>query len=162
MYDYDYKSIVSKSESEALKELIFNRARERAVALNKQTQDSYTTAIKNELMDIARDSFNKSGNPFAIKNETVTKEEAVKDIAEKKEEIGFPQRKVADNLKSQIEYKNNLLREAAAQNEIKSVMENAGMDFGNKKNFIGALNFLNSQASLSVINKSKHGFEAIA
>ena len=76
--------------------------------------------------------------------------------------IGFPERKVVENLKASIEYKNNLIKEAVAQDEVKSVMKDAGMDFGNRKSFIGALNFLNTQASLSVINKRSKGFEAIA
>lgn len=163
MYHYDYKSVVSKSESEALKELIFNRAKERAEALAQKTQDDYTTSVKNELMDIARDSFKSSGNPFAPKQEGI--DEFVKaepKATEEKREIGFPERKVVDNLKASIEYKNNLIKEAKAQDEIHSVMKDAGVDFGNRKNFIGALNFLNAQASLSVINKRAKGFEAIA
>ena len=163
MYRYDYKSTVSKSESEALKALIFNRARERAEALSKKTQEDYTSSVKNELMDIARDSFKSTGNPFVPKQEEV-KDEFVKteQETEEKKEIGFPERKVVENLKASIEYKNNLIKEAVAQDEVKSVMKDAGMDFGNIKSFIGALNFLNTQASLSVINKRSKGFEAIA
>ena len=114
-------------------------------------------------MDIARDSFKSTGNPFVPKQEEV-KDEFVKteQETEEKKEIGFPERKVVENLKASIEYKNNLIKEAVAQDEVKSVMKDAGIDFGNRKSFIGALNFLNTQASLSVINKRSKGFEAIA
>ncbi|MCQ2744627.1 MAG: hypothetical protein MJ230_07555 [bacterium] len=162
MYRYDYKSTVSKNESEALKELIFNRARERAKALNNDTQENYTTSFKNELMDIARDSFNSSkNNPFAQINESKISNQ-MPEIKEEKKEIGFPERKISENLKAEIEYKSKLIKENASQDEIKSIMKDAGMDFENKKNFIGALNFLNTQASLSIVNKRTKGFEAIA
>lgn len=164
MYDYNSKSLVSTTEREALKELIFKRARERAEALNKDTQEAYTTSIRNELMDIARDSFTSSGNPFAFNNTETVKETPAKPVETEapKQEIGFAERKISENLRASIEYKNNLIKEAAAQNEVESVMKDAGMDVGNRKNFMGALEFLNSQASLSIINKRKHGFEAIA
>ena len=57
MSSYNYDSIVSRNEAEALKEMIFKRARERADALDKEVKTSYTSDIQNDVMDLARDSF---------------------------------------------------------------------------------------------------------
>ena len=68
MSGYGYNnSIVSRSETEALKEMIFKRAREREEALNADTQEQYTTSVQRDVMDIARDSFvsTTKNNPFA-------------------------------------------------------------------------------------------------
>ena len=47
-----YNSIVSASEAEALKEMIFKRARERAEAMTKDVDSTYTTSIKNDIKDL--------------------------------------------------------------------------------------------------------------
>ena len=57
MSNYKYDSIVSKTEVEALKDMIFKRARERAEALNKTVQENYTSSVQKDVMDIARESF---------------------------------------------------------------------------------------------------------
>lgn len=167
MSSYKYDSIVSKSEVEALKDMIFKRAQERAEALNTETQASYTSAVQKEVMDIARDSFNSNKNPFSINNN------AAKAIAEphpqptkpaerfSDEEIGFSKRQV-DYIKTQIQQKNKASETEIGNKEKLENMEEARNGFQNKKTFMGALNFLNSQASISLIkNKGKH-FEALA
>ena len=88
MYSYNRKSIVSNSEIQALKEVIFERARERAEAMANSAQNQYTSSFKAEIMEIARNSFNSPSNPFAqnsaqpIKNDPAT---------EAKPKIGFPE-----------------------------------------------------------------------
>ena len=61
-----HESIVSAQESQALKEMIFNRARERAAALASDVQESYTTNMQADVMDIARNSFRANKNPFSL------------------------------------------------------------------------------------------------
>ena len=65
MQSYESKMIVSQSEVLALKELIFNRARQRAEALADDTKTKYTASFRDEVMDIARKSFDTNNNPFA-------------------------------------------------------------------------------------------------
>lgn len=155
MRAYNYDSIVSKTETEALKEMIFKRARERAESLNKETQDTYTSNIQNDIMEIAHNSFAASKNPFSQK--TNTEENVKRTLAYNN--IGFSERKVKD---TDIKEKINTVKKQSETNEINNNMEEARNSFENKKTFIGALNFLNSQASISLVNQRKKGFEAVA
>ncbi len=152
MRSYNYDSIVSKAETEALKEMIFKRARERAESLNKETQDSYTSNVQNDIMEIAHNSFAASKNPFAPK----TTEEQTKHSLTNNN-IGFSERKV-----NEIKEKITVYKKQKENNEVSNNMEEARESLENKKTFVGALNFLNSQASISLVNKRKKGFEAIA
>ena len=165
MNNYDYNSIVSRSEAEALKDMIFKRARERAEALTKQTQDSYTTSVQMDVMEIARDSFvATSKNPFAQLAQPEVQEKQTIDEAPVEKEydgIGFKQRNT-ENVKNQINYKNKTINENVAQTEVTANMLQARNEFGSRKNFMGALNFLNAQASLSIVNKKVKGFDAVA
>ena len=160
MKNYDYKSIVSKAEAEALKEMIFNRVRQRAEALNEETQDKYTTSFREDLMDVARNSFNSPENPFSqrIERRQINNSETVT----KQPEIGFKQRTIPENIKDVIKQKNEIVNEALSHKEVTGVMDYAGADFKNTQQFVGALQFLNSQAGIYMANKNKASFETLA
>ncbi len=160
MQNYNYNAIVSRNEAEALKEMIFNRIRQRAEAMAKDAQNNYTTSFKEEIMDIARSSVEVQRNPF----NTQIKEQKTNNVhsSEQKQEVGFKQKVSENNIKEIIRQKNEIVRENAAQNEIAGVMNKAGEEFGNSKNFVGALKFLNAQAGVNMANKHKTSFEAIA
>ena len=81
MNSYKFESIVNRQEADALKEMIFKRARERADSIAKETQDTYTSAVKNDIMDLARDTFVSNKNPFSI--------EPVPAQPEEQAEVGF-------------------------------------------------------------------------
>ena len=54
---------------EATKEAIFKRARAKAEEINKTTQGSFTSDLKNDVMKMARESIKESpGNPFKEKD----------------------------------------------------------------------------------------------
>lgn len=163
MSSYRFNSIVNQQEADALKDMIFKRARERAESLNKDTQESYTTAVKNDIMDLARDTFVSSKNPFSVsdKPETTAQTETVTENKPEKTEIGFQQRKV-EHIKTQIINRNKNTIEEISNNTVNEVMADAGKEFTNKASFMGALNFLNSQASISLISKKGKSFEALA
>ena len=172
MSNYDYNSIVSKSEADALKEMIFKRVRERAATLDKDVKESYTSSVRNDVMNIAHDSFVSKKNPFSIINEPIqqTNEQKAEDnlsAAEKikeesnNNEIGFKKRVVPDYFKNSYD-KVNQINQKIADNTIKAGMEDAKEEFYNKKTFTGALNFLNSQASISLIKRKGKSFEALA
>ena len=159
MNAYNYDSIVSRAEADALKEMIFKRARERAEALDSEVKSSYTSNMQSDIMDLARESFVASKNPFSMED-VKTEETAVK-LTEEKKEIGFPERKI-EEIKSNIVYRNKAVNEQAVNSVRDANMAEARADFNKKKSFMGALNFLNSQASIALIKAGGKSFEAIA
>lgn len=160
MQTYNYNGIVSRGEAEALKELIFNRVRQRAEALAKDTQNQYTSSFKEEIMDIARASFNNPNNPFAIKTET--KQNNDKGYQAEKAEIGFKQKTTEEKIQEIIKQKNESSNGQIIQSERLDLMKNAGIDFKTNQQFTGALEFLNAQAGIYMAGKHKTSFEALA
>ena len=154
MSNYKFDSIVNRQEADALKEMIFKRVRERAESITQEAQESYTSAIKNDVMDLARDTFVAKKNPFSMNTEQEVE-------APRKVEVGFSQRRV-EEVKTQIHYRNKVTSEDIVNNEIEGAMADARSEFENKTSFIGALNFLNSQASITLVNKHGKKFEALA
>lgn len=154
----NFNSIVSAKEAENLKEMIFNRARERAKALADEVQSSYTDSVQADIMDLARNSFVLNKNPFVEAAKPTVSDEKPK----KEEEIGFSQRKL-NNIKLQIADSNKSVSADIANKEIEWTMNGARNEFVNKSTFTGALEFLNSQATIALVNKC-HGktFNAIA
>ena len=161
MSRYSLNSIVSHNEQEALKEMIFKRARERAQAINDDVQKTCTENIQFDVMNIARDSFKAPRNPFG-KIEEKTEKIEKKPIDNKKDvEIGFAQRNI-EEIKAQIKYRNKDFNNNATEKEVNQIMSDARKDFSNKQSFTGALEFLNSQASIALIQNKNQKFEAIA
>lgn len=166
---YSHNSIVSPQESQALKEMIFNRARERAAALAADVQESYTSSMQVDVMDIARNSFKSTKNPFSVENlesESVVEKAEVKTdsqvvAANYDDGLGFSQRKV-ESIKSQINFRNKLVVEKVAQEAVNANMAEAREDFVKKPSFMGALDFLNSQATISLVKSKGKSFDAIA
>ena len=152
---YKFNSFVNRSETEALKEMIFRRVKER------DTSDSQET--KNEVMDLARDSFVSKNNPFsqiveqaAQKTEKLEKAEKV-EPSDLKAEIGFPQR----NLNSHAANQERTVANQTAIAEIQNNMIEARNTLSNKKSFVGALNFINSQAAVSLMRTRSDKFEVV-
>ena len=152
---YKFDSIVNKHEADALKEMIFKRARDRAKAFNEDAQS--------DVMDMARESFVSKDNPFSkiIENtnninpeqQVNSKEDAIIE-AEEKDDIGFP----VKELKLQ---QNRNINSQMTANAINNNMAEARDALSNKKSFMGALNFLNSQAAVSLMRTRADKFEAI-
>jgi hypothetical protein len=172
MSAYLHDSIVSAQESQALKEMIFSRARERAAALAGDVQDSYTSSMQADVMDIARNSFQANKNPFSIDNfekEPVVKEgqhdsELPTSKNSYQDELGFSQKNV-EIIKSQIHFTNKNTVEKVASESINANMVEAREDFNknsSKSSFMGALDFLNSQATITLVRSKGKSFDAIA
>ena len=151
---YKFDSIVNNSEAAALKEMIFRRARERSQDLNEGEQA--------DIMNMARESFVSKDNPFSriiesneVKNiEAKTKAEDVKQT-----EIGFPIKE-----KPEVDAKvkqNQIIHERITAAEINNNMAEAREALTNKKSFMGALNFLNSQAAVSLMRTRADKFEIV-
>lgn len=159
MNNYRFNSIVSNSEQEALKEMIFKRARERAQAITDEVQADYTTSVQNDVMELARDSLIQSKNPFAQMIDS-PKPEVVEEKDET-DEIGFAKRQVKE-IKTQISNNSRINTADIASREVQQAMASARMDFTKKSSFMGALEFLNSQASIALIKNKGQSFEAMA
>ena len=91
-----FNNIVNRAEQDALKEMIFRRAKERAEALTNDVQETYTSNMKHDIMDLARETIRPERNPFAQQLEVQKAPEAEKIVEkpiEKDENIGFAPRK---------------------------------------------------------------------
>ena len=153
-----HNSIVTAQEAEALKEMIFKRARERAEQMEKDLQENYTTSMQNDVMDIARNSFVSSKNPFSQIANTQDDSEKLENESNK---IGFPQVK-NPSLKVQADTRIKEADVEISASQIQDIMNDAYKNLNSKKTFIGALDFLNSQATIALINKKAKKFEALA
>lgn len=162
MSTQNFNSIVSKSEADALKDMIFKRVRERAENLNKETQNTYTSSVHNEIMEIARNSFVSDNNPFSIKQKEIKKEEALNITHSSQKEIIEESKRKAEELKAQIIRKNEAAKTDYFVKTMEENMQDAQIGLTKKHTFIGALEFLNSQASVSLIQKRGKNFNAIA
>ena len=149
---YKFDSIVSKSEANALKEMIFNRARKK--------KKSMTDDVQEDVMDVARESFVSANNPFSqiIENTPANKPTEDKTRQKTEEEIGFPIKKIREKVSTQNKLINSQITQATIENTMMSAREN----LSNKQSFMGALNFLNSQAAISLIRTRADKFEIIA
>ena len=171
--NYQLNSFVNRQEAEALKELIFKRARERA---GKMTSD-----VQADMMNIARDSFVSSKNPFSQiiaqaeeasvsaveKQENVeqpeVKKSALHDFVEAAEtaanEVGFP----VKNFFAGAVNQNKMIKEQMTAAQVQNTMMEARQGLSNKKSFMGALEFLNSHAAASLLNKrAGKGIDVVA
>lgn len=149
---YKFDSIVSKNEAAALKDMIFKRAQERAKSFNEDAQA--------DIMDMARDSFVSKDNPFSkiienTKNENKTVEAEAVEKKQKDDGVGFPMPKEVKLQQNQVI--NNQITSSA----INSNMREAREALTNKKSFMGALNFLNSQAAVSLMRTRADKFEIV-
>ena len=157
---YQFDSYVNRQEVNALKEMIFKRARERA---NAMTDD-----IQADVMTVARESFVSNKNPFsqilAQSAEEVEKTqkpaepkakevtplgEFVDEVEAQAEKVGFPKK----NLFAASANQYRIISEQITASQIVNNMAEARDGLANKKSFMGALEFLNSQASISLLNK---------
>ena len=133
-------SVVNQNEADALKEMIFKRVRERT--------QSVTDDVQADVMELARDSFVSGNNPFAkiadnsgiqaTQTKTFPKEPAVR-IRQSSTEIN---RQIASSA-----VRNNMLEAREA--------------LSSKQSFMGALNFLNSQAAISLMRTRSDKFEVV-
>lgn len=157
---YQFDSYVNKQEANALREMIFKRANERANAM--------TSDVQADVMNIARESFVSNNNPFSqilaqkseeVKaaqetktpeaKETTSLHTFVNEVEEQAEKVGFPKK----NLFAASANQYRRISEQISASQIVNNMNEARDGLANKKSFMGALEFLNSQASISLLNK---------
>ena len=161
--NYQLNSYVNRQEAEALKEMIFKRVRERA---NAMTDD-----VQTDIMNIARESFVSKNNPFSQiitqdtesavpKQKEEQKPSALHEFVETVEnntQIGFEKKNLFAGATSQ----NHIIKEQMTASQIQNNMIEARQELSNKKSFMGALEFLNSHAAASLINKRSKGLDMV-
>lgn len=166
--NYQLNSFVDRKEAEALKELIFKRAKERANAM--------TSDVQTDIMNVARESFVSSNNPFSqisaqtnenakevVTPETQTKTEpsALHEYIEKREEtqeVGFPVKDYTG-----IVNQNRVIKEQMTAAQLQNTMIEARQGLSERTSFMGALAFLNSHAAESLLNKrAGKGIDVVA
>ena len=151
---YNLNSFVNSSEANALKEMIFNRVRERSQVMSEDVQA--------DVMDVARESFVSKNNPFSQIMQNAAEAASVKEAEIKtqneEEEIGFPQRQ----LKARAVEQGRVVNEKLTASTVQNNMNEARASLSNKKSFMGALNFLNSQAAVSMHRTPSGNFSALA
>ena len=166
--NYQLNSFVNRQEAEALKELIFKRAKER----EKVMMDDFHANI----MDIARESFVDSKNPFSqiatmpeeetkTVNQNTEKTSELHEYVEAREsmtadaEIGFPLKKMLSGALNQ----NKMIKEQLTAAQVQNTMIEAREGLSNKQSFMGALAFLNSHAAASLLNqRAGKGIDVVA
>lgn len=153
---YNFNSFVNTNEANALKEMIFNRAKERAQSMAEDVQA--------DVMDVARESFVSKNNPFsqiiqsaAESTKPVEEVKPKNTVSEKSDGIGFPQRE----LKARAIEQGRMVQEQVRASAIQNAMNEAHSALSNKKGFMEALNFLNSQAAVSLMRTRTDRFEAV-
>ena len=153
---YKFDSIVNKSEADALKDMIFRRVQERSKGMNDEVQT--------DVMDLARDSFVSKDNPFSNIINTSSAEEnhapsEVQTVTKEEDNaIGFPIKEP----KLRVNGQSRIINEQITSAAIASTMQEARSGLSNKQSFMGALNFLNSQAAISLIRTRADKFEVLA
>lgn len=167
--NYQFNSYVNRKEAESLKQMIFQRAKERA--------QSMTSDVQSDVMSIARESFVSNNNPFSqilnttaeeikapetvqpAEQKTTALHEYVEAAEEKAAEVGFPQKPMA----SQAVNQNRMIQEQVSARQVQDTMREARAGLANKTSFMGALAFLNSQAAVSLLNnRAGRGVDVIA
>ena len=161
----NYDSIVSKQEVAELKEMIFKRVREKAAALAENENAKYTSSAKFDVMELAHNSMSVAkGNPFAeIANGKIVQSENLSANVEKNEITEEVSEEPVTEKYDFFKQKSVLSTREIVNKAIELNMENAREDLSKKTSFMGALNFLNSQAAVSLVNTAgKRGFNALA
>ena len=151
-------SFINKSEANELKEIIFKRVRERSTLDNENVQS--------EIMDLARDAFVSNNNPFSqiieqSAQKTLRPELELTNTTEEKinrvDNTNQPQREL--NARA-LEQERTVSSEASAK-VIQNNMMEARKSLSNNKGVLKALNFINSQAAISLMRTKADKFEVI-
>ncbi len=136
---------IDMSEVASVKEMIFNKSREKAAAMAAEREENVTQSVQNDVMQDARASIsNGRMKPFGVltKN-TQSFEQEIKPQENTQKEI--PQ------LKHTIESVDNSVYTASMRDE---AMNEARRQYSRKPTLMETLNFLNTQAAIRMVNKT--------
>ena len=126
MNTYTSKSTVDRKEAEALKEMIFNRVRARAEAMNNEVQASYVDNVHNELMDSARVSFEATKNPFSLSAASPKVEQKVQEKNVEKADVVLNETEKEDYKKFQKRFPDYFNTRSAEQYSLTELYKMSG------------------------------------
>ncbi len=125
-----------------VKEMIYNKAREKSLSLVRGSEEQMTSSIQNDVMDNARNSISSSRmKPFGF----LTKTDPEPVLQEEVSNVDVPQ------LKHNIQSVDNSVYTASMRNETMNVARN---QFSRKPTLMETLNFLNTQAAIKMVSKT--------
>ena len=126
-----------------VKEMIFNKAREKSLSLVKDSEEHMTSSIQNDVMNNARNSISSSRmKPFGLLTKTQQETSLQEKVSETKD---LPQ------LKHNVQSVDNSVYTASMRNETMNVARN---QFSRKPTLMETLNFLNTQAAIKMVSKT--------
>ena len=140
---------IDMSEVASVKEMIFNRAKEKSSALATEREEGMAQAIQNDVMTSARESIGNSRiKPFGdltlnIKTESTQQTSAPQETTTQQ---NIPQLKHNIQSVDNSRYTNSMRDETmtAARNQYG----------GRRANLMATLNFLNTQAAIRMVNNT--------
>lgn len=140
---------IDMSEVASVKEMIFNRAKEKSSALATEREEGMTQAVQNDVMTSARESIGNSRiKPFGDLTQNI-KTEATQQTSAPQEtttQQNIPQLKHNIQSVDNSRYTNSMRDETmtAARNQYG----------GRRANLMATLNFLNTQAAIRMVNNT--------
>lgn len=140
---------IDMSEVASVKEMIFNRAKEKSSALATEREEGMTQAVQNDVMTSARESIGNSRiKPFGDLTQNI-KTEATQQTSAPQEtttQQNIPQLKHNIQSVDNSRYTNSMRDETmtAARNQYS----------GRRANLMATLNFLNTQAAIRMVNNT--------
>lgn len=136
---------IDYGDVKTVKEMIFNKAREKSLSLVKDSEENMTSSIQNDVMDHARSSISQSRmKSFGMLTKTQSQTDAPLQEAIS-ETNDVPQ------LKHNIQSVDNSVYTASMRNETMNVARN---QFSRKPTLMETLNFLNTQAAIKMVSKT--------
>ncbi len=140
---------IDMSEVASVKDMIFNKAREKSASLASEREESMTQSVQNDVMQDARSSvMNNRMKPFGnLTKNTNSFETELKQPEPVQENIPdkIPQ------LKHNVQSVDNSVYTASMRDE---AMNEARKQYSRKPTLMETLNFLNTQAAIRMVNKT--------
>lgn len=140
---------IDMSEVASVKDMIFNKAREKSASLASEREESMTQSVQNDVMQNARSSvMNNRMKPFGnLTKNTNSFETELKQPEPVQENIPdkIPQ------LKHNVQSVDNSVYTASMRDE---AMNEARKQYSRKPTLMETLNFLNTQAAIRMVNKT--------
>lgn len=140
---------IDMSEVASVKEMIFNRAKEKSSALATEREEGMTQAVQNDVMTSARESIGNSRiKPFGDLTQNIKTEATQQTSAPQETTVqeNIPQLKHNIQSVDNSRYTNSMRDETmtAARNQYS----------GRRANLMATLNFLNTQAAIRMVNNT--------
>ncbi len=135
---------IDYGDVKSVKELIFNKAREKSTSLAKASEDQMTSSIQNDVMNQARDSIASSNiKPFGM----LIKSSSESVLQDEKSNISDS----VPELKHKIQSVDNSVYTASMRDETMNAARN---QFSKKPTLMETLHFLNTQAAIKMVSKT--------